>query len=568
MTTDPARPVLAIWHGYLLNATGSNIYTHHLVRSWIEQGHDVVLACQEPDPSAHPSIHEVVRLAWNADRTEQVVASRTGIRDQQDDEGRCTMVVPDIDAVLPVYVLDRYAGFDVHRLVDLDEAARERYAAAQAATMQYVLREHAPAGVLINHASPLPAALAPVLVDAGVPYAVKVHGSELEYALVEDPSLVPAAARALTSAASVLVGSDHITRRTIELLGDACVEGRIAVVPPGVELDHFTPSPAGIGGDVAGRAALRAVVESRAFDQSAGRDADVRRRVEELVDGADDDAAALLAGLAELPDQYEERHVEGTAAAQLAAIPPEARLVTFVGKLIAQKGVHLLLAALPDVLAAHPDAHLVVAGFGPQRDALEALLVAMDHGNVAAIDELANRAGTLTGEGSAQLVGLPEHLAHLRATGRFDAWLGAAREHRVADRVTWVGLVDHAILRLLWPQCEISVVPSILAEAFGMVAAEAAACGCVPLVADHSGLADAARVIEADGVAPVRVGFDPLDQAVTALADALVARLALPREELERQSTAARTNVARAWGWDALAIEVAELMTGRATAAH
>lgn len=560
MTTRSARPVLAIWHGYLLNATGSNIYTHHLVRSWVDQGHDVVLACQEPDPSQHPSIHEVVRLAWNADRSEQVVASRTTIREQRDDEGRCTMVVPDIDGVLPVYVLDRYAGFDVHRLVDLDQGARDRYAAAQAATMRYVVAEHAPAGVLINHASPLPAALQPVLEDAGMPYAVKVHGSELEYALVEDPSLVPAAAAALAGASSVLVGSDHITRRTIELLGADCVEGRIEVVPPGVELDHFVPSPAGIGGDADGRVALRAIVESRALEQPSGRTVGERDRVESVVAGPVEE---LLGALADVPAAYEERHVEASAAAQLAAMPADARLVTFVGKLIAQKGVHLLLAALPDVLVAHPDAHLVIAGFGPQRDALEALLFAMSQGNAAALDELANRAGSLTGEGSAELVGLPEHLAHLRETGRFDAWLAAAREHDIANRVTWLGLVDHSILRLLWPQCEISVVPSILAEAFGMVAAEAAACGCVPLVADHSGLADAARVIEADGVAPVRVPFAPLDLAVTALADALVTRLSLPRDELQRQSDSARANVAAAWGWDALAVEVADLMTGQ-----
>ena len=37
-----------------------------------------------------------------------------------------------------------------------------------------------------------------------------------------------------------------------------------------------------------------------------------------------------------------------------------------------------------------------------------------------------------------------------------------------------------------------AVVPSIFPEAFGMVAAEAAAAGCPPIVADHSGLAEIA----------------------------------------------------------------------------
>ena len=39
--------------------------------------------------------------------------------------------------------------------------------------------------------------------------------------------------------------------------------------------------------------------------------------------------------------------------------------------------------------------------------------------------------------------------------------------------------------------------PSTFPEAFGMVAAEAAACGALPVVADHSGLAEVARTLAA-----------------------------------------------------------------------
>ena len=51
----------------------------------------------------------------------------------------------------------------------------------------------------------------------------------------------------------------------------------------------------------------------------------------------------------------------------------DGRLVVFVGKLIASKGVHLLLAAWPQVLREHPDARLLIVGFGGFREALEAL---------------------------------------------------------------------------------------------------------------------------------------------------------------------------------------------------
>ena len=44
----------------------------------------------------------------------------------------------------------------------------------------------------------------------------------------------------------------------------------------------------------------------------------------------------------------------------------------------------------------------------------------------------------------------------------------------------------------LLPLADITVVPSVFPEAFGMVAAEAAAAGSIPLVANHSGLAEVA----------------------------------------------------------------------------
>ena len=229
--------------------------------------------------------------------------------------------------------------------------------------------------------------------------------------------------------------------------------------------------------------------------------------------------------------------------------------------------MHLLLAALPRVLERHPGAQLVIAGFGPLRDGLEALAGAMATRNESAIEALADGMGALSGEGGAQLPHLRAFLDARRAAGTLDAWLDAAVAHHVDEHVTWLGLVDHGVLAELWPLAETSVVPSVLAEAFGMVAAEAAATGCVPIVGDHSGLADAASVIELDDVAPVRFhtgfGTDAFAGAIDSLAEVLIARLDLDATERARQAAAARANVANAWGWDQLAAQVADLMTAR-----
>ena len=63
----------------------------------------------------------------------------------------------------------------------------------------------------------------------------------------------------------------------------------------------------------------------------------------------------------------------------------------------------------------------------------------------------------------------------------------------------FTGPLEHRHLRHLLAFADACVVPSIFPEAFGMVAAEAAAAGCPPLVARHSGLAEVAAGLD-DGL--------------------------------------------------------------------
>ena len=61
----------------------------------------------------------------------------------------------------------------------------------------------------------------------------------------------------------------------------------------------------------------------------------------------------------------------------------------------------------------------------------------------------------------------------------------------------FTGRLDHDELAELLPACEALVVPSTFPEAFGMVAAEAAACGALPISAAHSGLAEVSDALGA-----------------------------------------------------------------------
>ena len=82
--------------------------------------------------------------------------------------------------------------------------------------------------------------------------------------------------------------------------------------------------------------------------------------------------------------------------------------------------------------------------------------------------------------------------------------------------------------------------PSTFPEAFGMVAAEAAACGALPLSAGHSGMAEVTAMLAPALEPELRplLSFDVGPQAVEQIASKLIAWLTLDPAERERASAA------------------------------
>ncbi|MDQ3646311.1 MAG: glycosyltransferase, partial [Actinomycetota bacterium] len=168
------------------------------------------------------------------------------------------------------------------------------------------------------------------------------------------------------------------------------------------------------------------------------------------------------------------------------------------GKLIPQKGVELLIDAWRVIEPSYPDIHLVIVGFGDDRYRLEQ-----------------------------------------RAAG---------------SRVVFTGALSHEQLQLLIPLAETVVVPSVMAEAFGMVAAEAAACGVIPIVAAHSGLAEVAEGLGEGSLTFDGTGRD-LERALREVLD-------LPEAERRRRGRVARERAVRLWSWSSVARRMVELIAG------
>lgn len=229
-----------------------------------------------------------------------------------------------------------------------------------------------------------------------------------------------------------------------------------------------------------------------------------------------------------------------------------------MGKLIVSKGVDLLLAAWPLVHTANSDAQLEIAGFGEYEGGLRRLLDALEQGDLGEACEIAKAGWGLEGGEGKPLPILSAFLA--------DPPCGYAEAARaIAGSVEFIGRLEHDEVAELLPGAEALVMPSTFPEAFGMVAAEAAACGTLPISAGHSGMLEVSRQLM-ESLSPEigRLTSFPVEPgAVEAIAERLNGWLALPEAERESAREALVETARRLWSWEGVADGVLAASAGR-----
>jgi glycosyltransferase involved in cell wall biosynthesis len=203
-----------------------------------------------------------------------------------------------------------------------------------------------------------------------------------------------------------------------------------------------------------------------------------------------------------------------------------------------------------------------VVGFGTYRAAIESLNEALGRGDLAAAREIAARGRELEGGPPGELRHLAAFLDGLEGERR-ERYLAAAPE--AARRVRFTGRLEHSDLPDLLVGCQAQVVPSTFPEAFGMVAAEAASCGVLPLSASHSGLAEVTAALTPALDQPLRplLSFQVGPGAIEEIAQKLVEWLTLPPEERARAGAALAATSARQFGWEHVAEGVIAAAEGR-----
>lgn len=134
------------------------------------------------------------------------------------------------------------------------------------------------------------------------------------------------------------------------------------------------------------------------------------------------------------PANFRERSIR-VSRDQYAA--PDEHIVFYVGRLVREKGVQVLLDAAPEILARHPQTKFIIAGKGPYGEEL--------HRQAAALG--------------------------------------------IAHRVYFTGYIDDEVRNTLYSWADVAVFPSLY-EPFGIVALEGMAAKAPVVVADTGGLSE------------------------------------------------------------------------------
>jgi glycosyltransferase involved in cell wall biosynthesis len=466
--------MICVLHGYLLEGSGSNLWTRSIVEALCRQGLDVHLMAQENHPDRYPFITEARR--YHEDGSVEVF-----FRQEQRNPGACTLHKPQLGDLLPVYVRDEYEEFSrAVPMIELETPVLEEYLHRNVAALHRIVEEHGVTAIHANHTVLMSVVAQRVSEPTGIPFAVMPHGSALEFAVRPDERFRGWGEAAFRAARRVFVHGDEMRRRVLDALpGVDDLPARFVDLHLGVDTSQFEPAPR------AARPARIAALGDALASLQRGR---TRAQADALLQGLEPemDEAGLMSLFSaarpadpKLPDEGLEQRL---AEVDWAADP----ILLYVGRLISTKGVHGVVAALPLLLAAVPDMRLVVVGHGPLREPLEAMLVAMQRGDRQLLDRIIRRGRMLEGSpegegGGAELTAAARFLDELERRGRMEEYWSAAQALVRPDRVIFTGYLTHRELHHLFPCCDAAVFPSVVKEAGPLVFLEAMASGTFPL---------------------------------------------------------------------------------------
>jgi glycosyltransferase involved in cell wall biosynthesis len=309
------------------------------------------------------------------------------------------------------------------------------------------------------------------------------HGSAIEYAVKKDERFYEYALDTFREAQNIFVIGSEIQQRVSELFSSLPrLKDRMIPLNLGADTELFRPI------DRIDRRtkilqlnkALSGIKRGKRIEQS-------NRLLESNIEGArKEDAIRIISTYSNYDNKLPDHNLEE----KLAKINWENdRIILFLGRLIASKGLQSVIAALPEILVREPSARLLIVGHGPQREVMELFVAALGRRKVDLIANIVEWGSGLEGVNGDPYFSLQHYYSSLSKLGQLDTYFNNAQKFIKKDRVIFTGYLTHFELCYLFPCCDIALFPSVVAEAGPLVFLEALASGCFPLGTYFAGMA-------------------------------------------------------------------------------
>ncbi len=533
---------IAIIHGYLLSGTGSNIYVANLASSLANQGHEVFVFCQEPEPQNFDFVNDCFDFDVDNQRFFRIFSSSNL------GNGRVRLFRPRIGQLLPTYVLDDYVGFTTREFHRLSQEKISEYVNRTATAVKTIHMVFDFDVVLAQHLIASPAVARRLNEEYDVPYHITIHGSALNYSARRSTELAPLVVYGLDKATSVVVSSDFLGRQLNDYLIDiGHKEIDTHVVYPGVEQSIFK-----VGGQI--HELTGEILHSLENRKILGKSPGLKEAHRAVVSAEDRE---LLDKELNAPPAYERRAPDSDLINIIENINWETdEIVAFAGKYIVGKGLHALILAAPEVLDRSPNARFLAIGFSDVREQFEALAAALD----AQLGEVVVEIVKELEEGLELKVG-GAFIQDLMQKGSFEEYLQRAAKVDLPQRVVFTGPLDHLELAKIFALSDLFVAPSVFPEAFGMVAVEALASGIYPIVTEAFGMAEIAKNIrdKIGDLAPQHPKLIPDKNFVAVLSECILCCLDSPGLKDTKFKTAAHNLAVELFSWDRVSVEYLKL---------
>lgn len=448
---------IVLVHGYFLNGTGSNIFVNNACRELCRMGHNVLLFCQEK------AVNEIdfIENAFDFDsKNSSLIATH---KKNTPYLGKCTLYRPNLNGFLPVFVYDKYIGYEVKEFTSCTQEELESYIEYNKNAINCAVKEKHIDLVWSNHSIMQPVYVSRSnLGKSQCARVLTVHGSCLNFSVRKSELLKKYAQEAIQNNNRIAFVSRFSMDEFLEFFQyDEIIKGKSMVIPAGVDLEKFVPINNTNEKNYCIEKLLKALNDSMRKEL-------VHSSQEENICKTDVD---IISKLRDIDFKNEE-------------------IVLYYGKYLWTKGIQVLIAAAPIIMQKYPRVRFIFVGYGSTREYFEAIINALNNRQRSVFMDLLNHPEKFDRQIDMECAKFFSSLLKQLEDKDFSNAYFSACENIIKSRMVFTGFLKHDYLNTLIACSDITVAPSIFPEAFGLVAVESLASGVIPVQTNHSGFAE------------------------------------------------------------------------------